>query len=101
MRIYIFEGVWILTLQSDGFDLGAGGGGASNDGEAVSAGGGAGGEGSQSAQEGGTGTGGEGSTYGGGDPGSAGAAIRRNTGFVVNVTNNGSINGVQNATTVL
>ena len=80
---------------------GAGGGGASNDGEAVSAGGGAGGEGSQSAQEGGTGTGGEGSTYGGGDPGSAGAAIRRNTGFVVNVTNNGSINGVQNATTVL
>ena len=80
---------------------GAGGGGASNDGEAVSAGGGAGGEASQSAQEGGTGTGGEGSTYGGGSPGSAGAAIRRNTGFTVNVTNNGSINGVQNATTVL
>ena len=80
---------------------GAGGGGASNDGEAVSAGGGAGGEASQSAQQGGTGTGGEGSTYGGGSPGSAGAAIRRNTGFTVNVTNNGSINGVQNATTVL
>ena len=80
---------------------GAGGGDASNDGEAVSAGGGAGGEASQSAQEGGTGTGGEGSTYAGGDPGAAGAAIRRNTGFTVNVTNNGSINGVQNATTVL
>jgi len=80
---------------------GAGGGNASNDGEAVSAGGGAGGEASQSAQEGGTGTGGEGSTYAGGDPGAAGAAIRRNTGFTVNVTNNGSINGVQNATTVL
>ena len=80
---------------------GAGGGNANNDGEAVSAGGGAGGEASQSAQQGGTGTGGEGSTYGGGGPGSAGAAIRRNTGFTVNVTNNGSINGVQNATTVL
>ena len=80
---------------------GAGGGNANNDGEAVSAGGGAGGEASQSAQEGGTGTGGEGSTYAGGDPGAAGAAIRRNTGFTVNVTNNGSINGVQNATTVL
>ena len=82
---------------------GAGGNGASNAGEAVSAGGGAGGEASQSAQEGGTGTGGEGSTYGGGDPGSAGAAIRRNTGFVVNVNiaSSGSVNGVQNATTVL
>ena len=80
---------------------GAGGGGASNDGEAVSAAGGTGGEASQSAQQGGTGTGGEGSTYGGGSPGSAGAAIRRNTGFTVNVTNNGSVNGVQNATTVL
>ena len=82
---------------------GAGGGNASNDGEAVSAGGGAGGEASQSAQEGGTGTGGEGSTYAGGDPGAAGAAIRRNTGFTVNVNiaSSGSVNGVQNATTVL
>jgi len=82
---------------------GAGGGNASNDGEAVSAGGGAGGEASDSADAGGTGSGGEGSTYAGGDPGAAGAAIRRNTGFTVNVNiaSSGSVNGVQNATTVL
>ena len=80
---------------------GAGGSGRNNDGEAISAAGGTGGEASQSAQQGGTGTGGEGSTYAGKPGGAAGAAIRRNTGFTVNVTNNGSINGVQNATTVL
>ncbi len=82
---------------------GAGGGNASNDGEAVSAGGGAGGEASDSADAGGTGSGGEGSTYAGGSAGAAGAAIRRNTGFTVNVNiaSSGSVNGVQNATTVL
>ena len=80
---------------------GAGGSGRNNDGEAISGAGGAGGEASQAAGTGVTGTGGEGSTYQGAAGGSAGAAIRRNTGFTVNVTNNGSINGVQNATTVL
>ena len=80
---------------------GAGGSGRNNDGEAISGAGGAGGEASQAAGTGVTGTGGEGSTYQGEAGGPAGAAIRRNTGFVVNVTNNGSINGVQNATTVL
>ena len=80
---------------------GAGGSGRNNDGEAISGAGGAGGEASQAAGTGVTGTGGEGSTYAGAAGGSAGAAIRRNTGFTVNVTNNGSINGVQNATTVL
>ena len=80
---------------------GAGGSGRNNDGEAISGAGGAGGEATQAAGTGVTGTGGEGSTYQGAAGGSAGAAIRRNTGFTVNVTNNGSINGVQNATTVL
>ena len=50
---------------------------------------------------GGTGSGGEGSTYPGASAGAAGAAIRRNSGFTVNVTNNGSVNGSTNATTVL
>jgi len=80
---------------------GAGGPRANNDGEAISGEGGDGGEATQSAGTGVTGTGGEGSTYGGGPGGANGAAIRRNSGFTVNVTNNGSINGVQNATTVL
>ena len=83
---------------------GTGGSNASNDGEAVSGRGGDGGDAAQAAQEGGTGTGGEGSTYGGGEPGGAGAAIRKSQpGFTVNVNiaSSGSVNGVQNATTVL
>jgi len=80
---------------------GAGGSRANNGGEAISGEGGDGGETTQAAQEGVTGTGGEGSTYGGGDPGGTGAAIRRNSGFTVNVTNNGTIQGSQNATSVL
>ena len=81
---------------------GAGGPRANNDGEAISGEGGDGGEATQAAQEGVTGTGGEGSTYGGGDPGGTGAAIRKSqSGFTVNVTNNGTIHGSQNATTVL
>tara|TARA_B100000519_G_scaffold135167_1_gene116752 strand:+ start:313 stop:1368 length:1056 start_codon:yes stop_codon:yes gene_type:complete len=80
---------------------GSGGNGGNNAGEAVAGGGGTGGEGSDSADAGGTGQGGEGSTSSGGPAGLPGAAIRRNSGFTVNVTNNGSINGVQNATTVL
>ena len=80
---------------------GSGGNGGNNAGEAVAGGGGTGGEGSDSADAGGIGQGGEGSTSSGGPAGLPGAAIRRNSGFTVNVTNNGSINGVQNATTVL
>ena len=64
-------------------------------------GGGTGGEGSDSADAGGTGQGGEGSTSSGGPAGLPGAAIRRTSGFTVNVTNNGSVNGGTNATTVL
>ena len=82
---------------------GAGGNGGNNDGEAVAAAGGTGGEASAAAGNGGTGTGGEGSTYAGASAGAAGAAIRRNSGFTVNVNiaSSGSVNGVQNATTVL
>ena len=82
---------------------GTGGNGGNNDGEAVAAPGGTGGEASDSADAGGTGQGGEGSTYSGAGAGAAGAAIRRNTGFTVNVNiaSSGSVNGVQNATTVL
>ena len=82
---------------------GAGGNGGNNAGEAVAAAGGTGGEASAAAGNGGTGSGGEGSTYSGADAGAAGAAIRRNTGFTVNVNiaSSGSVNGVQNATTVL
>ena len=83
---------------------GLGGSNASNDGEAVSGEGGDGGEATQAAQEGTTGTGGEGSTYGGGDPGGTGAAIRKTqSSFTVNVNiaSSGSVNGVQNATSVL
>ena len=82
---------------------GAPGNGGNNDGEAVAAPGGGGGEASAAAGSGGTGQGGEGSTYSGAGAGAAGAAIRRNTGFTVNVNiaSSGSVNGVQNATTVL
>ena len=80
---------------------GTGGNGGNNDGEAVDGGGGTGGEGSDSADAGGTGQGGEGSTSSGGPAGLPGAAIRRISGFTVNVTNNGSVNGGTNATTVL
>ena len=82
---------------------GAGGNGGNNAGEAVAAAGGTGGEASDSADAGGTGQGGEGSTYSGAGAGAAGAAIRRNSGFTVNVNiaSSGSVNGVQNATTVL
>ena len=82
---------------------GTGGNGGNNDGEAVAASGGTGGEASDSADAGGTGQGGEGSTYAGASAGAAGAAIRRNSGFTVNVNiaSSGSVNGVQNATTVL
>ena len=82
---------------------GAGGNGGNNDGEAVAAAGGTGGEASAAAGNGGTGSGGEGSTYSGASAGAAGAAIRRNSGFTVNVNiaSSGSVNGAQNATTVL
>ena len=82
---------------------GAPGEGGNNDGEAVAGDGGTGGEASDSADSGVTGQGGEGSTYSPGPAGSPGAAIRRNTGFTVNVNiaSSGSVNGVQNATTVL
>ena len=83
---------------------GTGGNGGNNDGEAVAAAGGTGGEASAAAGNGGTGSGGEGSTYAGASAGAAGAAIRKaQSSFTVNVNiaSSGSVNGVQNATTVL
>ena len=82
---------------------GAGGAGRNNDGEAVSGAGGDGGEATRVAGVGVTGTGGEESTYQGAAGGAAGAAIRRTSGFVVNVNDStpSGINGVQDATLVL
>ena len=82
---------------------GTGGNNANNDGEAVSGRGGDGGEASNPADAGNQGNGGEGSTYSPGPAGSPGAAIRRNSGFTVNVNiaSSGTVSGVQNATTVL
>ena len=83
---------------------GTGGEGGNNDGEAVAGDGGTGGEASDSADSGVTGQGGEGSTYSPGPAGSPGAAIRKTqSSFTVNVNiaSSGSVNGSQNATTVL
>ena len=65
--------------------------------------GGDGGEATRVAGVGVTGTGGEESTYQGAAGGAAGAAIRRTSGFVVNVNDStpSGINGVQDATLVL
>ena len=80
---------------------GSGGGGGNNDGEAVAGGGGTGGSVGEGADNGGTGNGGEGSSSGGGSAGSDGAAIRRNSGFTVNVSNSGTLSGSTTATSVL
>ena len=80
---------------------GSGGGGGNNDGEAVAGGGGTGGSVGEGADNGGTGFGGEGSSSGGGSAGSDGAAIRRNSGFTVNVSNSGTLSGSTTATSVL
>ena len=80
---------------------GSGGGGGNNDGEAVAGGGGTGGSVGEAADNGGTGFGGEGSSSGGGAGGPDGAAIRRNSGFTVNVSNSGTLSGSTNATGVL
>ena len=80
---------------------GTGGGGGNNDGEAVAGGGGTGGSAGEAADNGGTGFGGEGSSSGGGAAGPDGAAIRRNSGFTVNVSNSGTLSGSTNSTGVL
>ena len=80
---------------------GSGGGGGNNDGEAVAGGGGTGGSVGEGADNGGTGFGGEGSSSGGGSAGSDGAAIRRNSGFTVNISNSGTLSGSTTATSVL
>ena len=80
---------------------GSGGGGGNNDGEAVAGGGGTGGSVGEGADNGGTGFGGEGSSSGGGSAGSDGAAIKRNSGFTVNVSNSGTLSGSTTATSVL
>ena len=80
---------------------GSGGGGGNNDGEAVAGGGGTGGSAGEAADNGGTGFGGEGSSSAGGAGGPDGAAIRRNSGFTVNISNSGTLSGSTNATGVL
>ena len=80
---------------------GSGGGGGNNDGEAVAGGGGTGGSLGEGADNGGTGFGGEGSSSAGGSAGSDGAAIRRNSGFTVNISNSGTLSGSTTATSVL
>jgi len=80
---------------------GEGGGGSNNGNEAFGGGGGDGGQFGNPADNGGGGSGGEGSTSSGGSAGTPGAAIRRNSGFTVNVSNNGNLSGSQTATTVL
>lgn len=80
---------------------GEGGGGSNNGNEAFGGAGGDGGQFGNPADNGGGGSGGEGSTHSGGSAGSPGAAIRRNSGFTVNVSNSGNLSGSQTATTVL
>ena len=80
---------------------GEGGGGSYYVNEAFGGAGGDGGQFGNPADNGGGGSGGEGSTSSGGSAGSPGAAIRRNSGFTVNVSNNGNLSGSQTATTVL
>ena len=80
---------------------GEGGGGSNNGNEAFGGAGGDGGQFGNPADNGGGGSGGEGSTSSGGSAGSPGAAIRRNSGFTVNITNNGNMSGSTTATTVL
>ena len=67
----------------------------------MAGGGGTGGSVGEGADNGGTGNGGEGSSSGGGSAGSDGAAIRRNSGFTVNVSNSGTLSGSTTATSVL
>ena len=64
---------------------GEGGGGTNNDGEAYGGFGGDGGSPGEAADNGGVGQGGEGSTAAGGSGGGTGAAIRRTSGFQVNI----------------
>ena len=73
---------------------GDGGGGANNGNQAYGAGGGEGGQFGEAANAGGN------SQAGGGAGGGDGAAIRRNSGFSVTINNNGTIQGVTNATGV-
>ena len=80
---------------------GEGGNGSDNGGEAFGGAGGDGGQFGNPADNGVGGSGGEGSTSSGGSAGTPGAAIRRNSGFTVNITNNGNMSGSTTATTVL
>ena len=79
---------------------GDGGGGSNNDGEAYGGGGGEGGQHNEAANDGGGGSGGEGSNSPGGEGGASGAAIRRTSGYTVNISNSGSTRGSTTATGV-
>ena len=82
-------------------EAGEGGGGGNNGNEAFGGGGGEGGSPGEAPDAGGNGSGGEGSGGSGGAAGANGAAIRRtNNSIAVSINNNGTINGVTNATTV-
>ena len=75
-------------------EAGEGGNGGNNAGEAVGGPGGEGGSPGNPADQGGTGTGGEGSTAAGGVGGATGSAIKRNSGFTVNISDpTNSLNG--------
>ena len=82
-------------------EAGEGGNGGNNGNEAVGGGGGEGGSPGEAPDAGARGEGGEGSGGSGGPAGANGAAIRRtNNSISVSINNNGTINGVTNATTV-
>jgi len=82
-------------------EAGEGGSGGNNGNEAVGGGGGEGGSPGEAPDAGARGEGGEGSGGSGGPAGANGAAIRRtNNSISVSINNNGTINGVTNATTV-
>ena len=76
------------------------GGGSNNAGEAYGGAGGEGGQNGENANEGASGSGGEGSTNSGGEPGGNGAAIRRTSGYTVNISNSGTIRGATGSTGV-
>ena len=76
------------------------GGGSNNAGEAIGGAGGEGGQNGENANEGSTGEGGEGSENSGGEPGGNGAAIRRTSGYTVNISNSGTIRGNTTSTGV-
>lgn len=76
------------------------GGGSNNANEAYGGPGGEGGQNGEDANEGGQGAGGEGSNNSGGEPGGNGSAIRRISGYTVNISNSGTTRGSTTATGV-